>query len=176
MGGRGDLVFDEHAQLGVFFVRRPGFPARAAARRPAASTAPFAGSTSSAAASSSAVGGAPQFLLHLVEALVQLADAVDHVHRHADGAALVGDGAGDRLADPPGGVGGEAEAALVIVFLDRFHQAQVAFLDQVQERHALPDVALGDADHQAGVGFDQVLAGQSSISLNFLQNLTFVGL
>jgi hypothetical protein len=32
----------------------------------------------------------------------ELVDRLDHVHRDADGARLVGDAAGDRLADPPG--------------------------------------------------------------------------
>ena len=80
------------------------------------------------------------------------------MHRNANGAALVGDGAGDGLADPPGGVGRKTETAGVIVFPDRFHQAQVAFLDQIQQGDAVTGVTLGDADHQARIGFDQVFA------------------
>ena len=38
---------------------------------------------------------------------LQLGDGVHHVDGHSDGAGLVGDGPGDRLPDPPGGVGGE---------------------------------------------------------------------
>jgi len=41
----------------------------------------------------------------------QLIDRLDHVHRDADGAGLIGDGAGDSLADPPSGIGGEFVAA-----------------------------------------------------------------
>ena len=42
---------------------------------------------------------------------------------------------------------------------DRPQQADVAFLDQIQERAAPPDVALGDADHQAQVGADDGTMG-----------------
>ena len=108
-------------------------------------------------------------LLQAAGDLVHLADAVDHVHRDADRAALVGDGAGDRLPDPPGGIGGEAEAAAVIIFLDGFHQSQVAFLDQVEEGDAAPEIFLGDADHQAGVGLDQVVAGINPVLNGLLE-------
>ena len=63
----------------------------------------------------------------------ELAHRLDHVHRDADRAGLVGDRAGDRLADPPRGVRGELVAAAVLVLVDRPHQAGVAFLDEVQE-------------------------------------------
>jgi hypothetical protein len=56
------------------------------------------------------------------------------VHRDADRARLVGDRARDRLADPPRGVGGELVAAAVFELVHRLHQADVALLDQVEER------------------------------------------
>src|SRR4051794_15352422 len=43
---------------------------------------------------------------------------------------------GDRLADPPGGVGGELEALAPVELLDRVHQAEVALLDEVEQRQA----------------------------------------
>src|SRR5262245_16850493 len=42
----------------------------------------------------------------------QLVDRLDHVHRDADGARLIGDGPGDRLTDPPRRVGAELVPAL----------------------------------------------------------------
>jgi hypothetical protein len=54
----------------------------------------------------------------------------------------------------------------VVELLDRLHQPEIAFLDQIQKRHAPPHVLLGDADHQPRIGFDQVLAGgQAGIDL-----------
>ena len=95
----------------------------------------------------------------------QLVDGLDHVHRDADGARLVGDGAGDRLADPPGGVGGELVAAAVLELVHRLHQADVALLDQVEELQAAVGVLLGDGDHQAQVGDDQLLLGLVGLPL-----------
>ena len=78
-----------------------------------------------------------------LELLVQLAlgpdhpvHVLDHVHRDADRAGLVGDRAGDRLADPPRGVRRELEALGVVELVDRPHQAEVALLDQVEQLHA----------------------------------------
>ena len=55
------------------------------------------------------------------------------MHRHTNRAGLVGHGAGDRLTDPPGGIGGELEAFLPIEFLDGANETQIAFLDKVEE-------------------------------------------
>ena len=76
-----------------------------------------------------------------------------HVHGDADGAALIGHGAGDRLANPPRGVGAELEAAAILELVDRPHQAGVALLDQVEEAQAAVAVLLGDRDHQPQVAF-----------------------
>jgi len=50
-------------------------------------------------------GLATHFLQHLTGDTVELVDRLDHVHRDTDGPRLVGNGASDRLANPPGGVG-----------------------------------------------------------------------
>ncbi len=50
--------------------------------------------------------------------------------------AGVGDGPGDGLAHPPRGVGGELEALAVVELLDGADQAEVALLDEVQQRQA----------------------------------------
>ena len=84
---------------------------------------------------------------------------VDHVHRHADRAALVGDRPGDRLANPPGGVRRELVAAGVLELVDRPHQPGVAFLDQVQEAQAAVAIALGDRDDQPQVAGRQLALG-----------------
>src|SRR5262249_34975491 len=87
----------------------------------------------------------------------ELVDRLDHVHRDADGAGLVGDGAGNRLADPPGGVGGELVAAPVLELVDGLHQADVPFLDQVEELEAPVRVLLGDGDDESEVGLHHLL-------------------
>src|SRR5262245_53144942 len=87
----------------------------------------------------------------------QLVDRLDHVDRDADGARLVGDRAGDRLPDPPRRVGRELVAAAVLELVDRLHQADVAFLDQVEELQAAVGVLLGDRDDETEVGLDQLL-------------------
>ncbi len=102
---------------------------------------------------------AAQLLHQLARGADQLVDGLDHVHRDADGAGLVGDGAGDGLANPPGGVGRELVAAAVLELVDRLHQADVAFLNEVEELQAAVGVLLGDGDHQAQVGFDQLALG-----------------
>ena len=88
-----------------------------------------------------------------------------HVHRDADGAGLVRDRARDRLADPPGRVGGKLIAAAVFELVGRAHQADVAFLDQVQQVQAAVDILLGDRDDQAEVGLDEVLLGPLGFEL-----------
>ena len=81
------------------------------------------------------------------------------MHRNADGAGLVGDGAGDGLANPPGGVGGELEALGVVELLHRADEAQIALLNEIQKQHAAAHIALGNGDHQAQIGLDELLLG-----------------
>ena len=64
---------------------------------------------------------------------------------------MIGDRAGDRLANPPRRVGAELIAAAIFVLIDRAHQAGVSFLDDVQESQAAIAVFLGDRDDQAQV-------------------------
>src|SRR3954463_5463676 len=99
----------------------------------------------------------------------ELVDRLDHVYRDADGAGLVGDRAGDRLADPPRRVGAELEALAVVELLDRADQADVAFLDQVQQRHATADVLLRHADHETQVGFGQTPLRLLTVDLQQLE-------
>ena len=47
----------------------------------------------------------------------------------------------------------------MVELFHRLDQAQVAFLNQVQELHAAPHIPLGDGNHQTQVGFAQTLLG-----------------
>ena len=90
------------------------------------------------------------------------------MHRNTDGARLVGDRAGDRLPDPPGRIGRELVAAAVLELVDRLHQADIAFLDQIEELQAAVGVFLGDRDHEAEVGLDHLLLGDGGFALALL--------
>ena len=71
------------------------------------------------------VGSRP-ILSSLARTALELVDWSRSCHRDPDGARLIRDGAGDRLPDPPGGVGGEFEAAAIVELVDRLHQADIA--------------------------------------------------
>ena len=95
-----------------------------------------------------------------------LVELLDDVDRDADRARLVGERAGDRLADPPGRVGRELEALAVVELLGRADQAERALLDQVEEGQALVAVVLGDRDDQAQVRLDHLLLGVEVAALD----------
>ena len=99
----------------------------------------------------------------------QLVDRLDHVHRDADGARLVGNRAGDRLSDPPRGVRAELIALAELELLDRPHQADVALLDQIQQRHTAADVLLGHRHDEPQIGFYQVASGAIGLIFNLDQ-------
>ncbi len=67
---------------------------------------------------------------------------------------MVCDRALHRLANPPGGVGRELEAAAPVELLDRAVQPERSFLDQVEEGNAETAVALRDRHDQAQVRLD----------------------
>ena len=112
---------------------------------------------------------AAQLLQQLARDVPHLRHRFHHVDRDADRAALVGHGPGDRLANPPGGVGAELEAAAILELVDRPHQAGVALLDQVQEAQAAVAVLLGDRDHQPQVAFRQAALGLLVLGVDLLE-------
>ena len=108
---------------------------------------------------------------HLAARAHDLVDGLDHVHGDADGARLVGDRAGDRLPDPPGGVGGEFVAAAILELIDRLHQADIAFLNQIKELKPAVRVFLGDGNHQAQIGLDHLLLRLARLALALLHDV-----
>jgi hypothetical protein len=100
-----------------------------------------------------------------------LVDGLDHVHGNTDSARLVGSRARDRLPDPPGRIGRELVATAVVEFVDGLHQADVAFLDQVEELRAAVDVFLGDGDGEAQVRLDHFLLGLARLALALLHHV-----
>ena len=96
---------------------------------------------------------------------------LDRVYGQADGAALICQRAGHRLADPPVHVSAEAETAAPIVFVGADLQADVAFLDQVEERQPAVEIAPRDGHHQPQVALDQVLPGSVAVLDEPLESL-----
>ena len=103
-----------------------------------------------------------------------LVELLDHVDRDADGPPLVRDRTRDGLANPPGRVRGELVAAPVVELLDRADQPERALLDQVQERQAAAQVALGDRDDEAEVRLDHLLLGVQVAALDPLGQRDFL--
>ena len=71
--------------------------------------------------------------------------------RQSDDARVVGKSAGYGLAYPPRRVRAELESAPIVKPLDRLHEADVAFLDQIDHRKGAAGIALGYVDHQTQV-------------------------
>ena len=81
------------------------------------------------------------------------------MHRDADGTGLIGNGAGNGLPDPPGGVGGKLKALGVVEFFHRLDKAQIALLDEIQELHAAAHIPLGNGNHQTQICLGKPLFG-----------------
>ena len=157
-GHHGGIVLDEVAELGVLLLADGGLKAHRLLGD-LLDLADALGSESHLLAD--LLGGwlAAELLQKLALDAHELVDGLHHVHRNADGAGLVGDGAGDGLANPPGGVGGELEALGVVELLHRADETEVALLNEIQKQHAAAHIALGNGDHQAQIGLDELLLG-----------------
>ena len=102
---------------------------------------------------------AADFIEHLSACAHDFVYDLDHMYGDTDSARLIGERTADRLADPPGGIGRELVAAPVFKFVDRLHEADVSFLDQVQELQAAVGVFLRDRNHEAQVRLHHLLLG-----------------
>src|SRR5258708_952803 len=69
---------------------------------------------------------------------------------------MVGNRATNRLPDPPGGIGGELEAAAELESVHRLHQPEISFLNQVEEREAAVHVTLRYGYNETEIGLHQV--------------------
>ena len=154
----GGVVLDEVAQLGVLLLA-DGRLERHGLLRDLLDLAHALGGQAHLLADLLGAGLAAELLEQLALDAHELVDGLHHVHGDADGAGLVGDGARDGLADPPGGVRRELEALRVVELLHRADEAEVALLDEVEEQHAAAHVALGDGHDEAQVRLDELLLG-----------------
>ena len=88
---------------------------------------------------------------------------------------MIGDRALDRLADPPGRVGGELEAPAPVELLDRAVQPERALLDEVEKRDAEPSITLGNGDDEAQVRLDHPPLGGRVAALDRLGERDLLG-
>ena len=105
------------------------------------------------------VGFAPELGAEGGAGSAETLDAIDEVNGKADGFALVGESSADGLFDPPAGVGTKFDPAARFESFDGFHQAEVTFGDEVENRKATVFVVGGKFDHEAEVGLDHEFAG-----------------
>ena len=111
-------------------------------------------------------------LVHqLVGCLPHPVDGLHHMHRDTDGTRLICNGTGDRLTDPPGGIGGEAETTVAVKLLCRLDQTDVALLDQVQERQIVTHMLFGNGHHQTQVCLTEAPAGVKTVPAGLQQLL-----
>ena len=111
---------------------------------------------------------AADFVQHLARGPHQLVDGFNHMHRDTDGARLISDRAGNRLSDPPGRIGREFIAPAVFKLVHRLHQANIAFLNKIQELQTTIGVFFGDRDHQPQIGLNHFFFGLCRFALTFL--------
>ena len=107
---------------------------------------------------------------HLARGADQLVDCLNHVHWNTDRTRLIGNGTGDGLTDPPGGVCGELVTPAVFELVHRLHQSDIAFLNQIQKLQAPVGIFLGYRDYKAQVGFDHFLLGLTRFALTLLHS------
>src|SRR5206468_792460 len=117
---------------------------------------------------------APDLVDHVPVHARDAVERLHHVDRDPDRPRVVGDRAGDGLADPPRRVRRELEAAAVLEPVDGLHEPDVAFLDEVEQRQVAAQVALGHRDDQSKIRLHQLalgLAHGSVASLDLLEEL-----
>jgi len=71
---------------------------------------------------------------------------------------LIGQSPLDRLFNPPGTVGRELSTFRWVESLDRLHQADISFIDEIQQRKAQAFVIVRDLYDQAKVRLDHLFA------------------
>src|SRR6478735_9569494 len=104
-------------------------------------------------------------LLKTMPGFLDSIDRLTDVNREPDCAALVRDRPGNRLANPPGRIGAEFETAGVVEFVGGLHQADVAFLNQVEKGKTATDIFLRDGNDETEIRLDQMRAGRVAINL-----------
>ena len=129
------LVLDEVAQMAVFFLADRSFERNRFARD-LQNLSHFVERQIHALGDFLRRRFAAELLHQMAGSPDQLIDRFDHVHGNADRPGLVRNRARDRLTDPPRRIGTEFVPALVLEFVHRLHESDIAFLNQIQELQA----------------------------------------
>src|SRR5512137_2200883 len=79
--------------------------------------------------------------------------------RHADHAGTVGDAPGHGLADPPRRVRREPEPAAILEAIHRLDQADVAFLEQIEQGDPASPISLRHRDDESKIRLDELPLG-----------------
>src|ERR1700688_848966 len=87
---------------------------------------------------------AAELLAHVQRDAAHLCDFFAEMNRQSDGLALSREGALDRLPDPPGGISTELCAFRRIEPIDRRHQSDISFGDNVKNRQTEIRIVLCD--------------------------------
>ena len=115
-----------------------------------------------------AAGHGAQFVSQVHRCFAHRGQALTEVNRQADRAGLAGDRPGHALTDPPEGISRELVATGGVELLNGPFQAQGTLLDQIQQLQAFALIFLGNAHHQAQVGFHHPLLGAAANTNQFL--------
>src|SRR5215475_2888377 len=81
------------------------------------------------------------------------------VYWNSDRSGLVSQRAGDTLADPPGSIGAELKSLAVLIPFGCFHQPDVSFLHEIQQRQPPTGITFGHINDKAKVAADQLVFG-----------------
>ena len=102
---------------------------------------------------------AAELLHELAVAARGLVDDLHHMHRNADRSCLIGNGARDRLPDPPGRICREFVSLCIVELVHRADQARVALLNEVEDMQAAAGILLRNGDDKAQVCLGQLVLG-----------------
>ncbi len=81
------------------------------------------------------------------------------MNRNTNRACLIGDRSGDGLTNPPRCISREFVATAPFELVDRLHQTDVAFLNQIEELQAPVGIFLRNRNDQTEIGFHQFTLG-----------------
>ncbi len=93
------------------------------------------------------------------------------MHGNTDGAGLVRNRTRNRLTNPPCRIGAELVPTAIFKFIDRFHKADIALLNEIKELKAAVGVFLCDGNNEAQIGLDHFLLCNTRFAFALLHHV-----